>query len=84
MDVCDGKYVGPMTKAQVIEQLEYRIAIHETYAGLAQDNPKSYYARVYGSYEFHMWAINGYKEAIRHIKHITFVMGWVSKLLRRR
>ena len=64
IDVCDGKYVGPLTPDEVIEQYRYRILIHETYAGLVLDDPAWL---SFGSYEYHLWAINGYEEGIRHI-----------------
>lgn len=65
MNVCDGKYAGPLTADQVITQFEYRIGIHESYAGLVLDDPARWIQ--FGSYEFHMWAINGYREGIRHM-----------------
>lgn len=66
MNVCDGKYVGPLTKTQVVKQFEYRIQIHETYAGLVLDDPITWGG--FGDYEFHMWAINGYEHAIKYLK----------------
>jgi len=66
MNVNDGKYAGPLTVEQVIVQFEYRISIHESYAGLVVDDPDRWIQ--FGSYEFHCWAINGYREAIRHLK----------------
>ena len=66
MNVCDGKYVGKLSKAQVVTQFNYRIMIHETYAGLVLDDPDRWIA--FGSYEFHTWAINGYEWAIKYLK----------------
>jgi len=68
MNVCDGKYVGSLTPEQVMEQFEYRIRIHESYAGLVVQQPSRFSPITYGDYEYHMWAINGYEEAIGHLK----------------
>ena len=64
--VTDGKYVGELTPEQVVEQFEYRIQIHESYAGLVLDDPQTWSR--FGSYEFHMWAINGYTWGIKYAK----------------
>ncbi len=63
--VVDGKYTGELSAVEVIEQFEYRIGIHETYAGLVLDDPDRWSA--FGTYEFHMWAINGYEWGIKYI-----------------
>lgn len=67
-DVTDGKYVGDLTPEETIEQYEYRILIHESYAGLVVQNPSQYPPRIYGSYEYNMWAINGYEWGIKYIR----------------
>lgn len=64
-DVTDGAYVGTLTPEEVIEQFLYRISIHATYSELIDDDPAW---EVYGTKEFHDWAINGYYEGIRHIQ----------------
>jgi len=64
--ITDGKYAGPLTPDEVIEQFEFRISIHETYVGLVLDDPITWGG--YGDYNFHMWAINGYQHAIKYIK----------------
>lgn len=66
MNVSDGKYTGPLTPEQVIEQFEFRIEIHEQYDELVQEDPNTW--RGYGNHEFHLWAINGYEHAIKYIK----------------
>lgn len=48
----------------LIEHLEFRILIHETYAGSVVENPSRYPPRVYGSYDYQIWAIEGYENAI--------------------
>jgi len=65
-DILDGKYVGELSPQEVISQFSYRIQIHESYVGLVIDDPDKWIA--FGSYEWHMWAINGYSEAIRHLE----------------
>lgn len=64
-NVNDGKYVGNLTKDQVTKQFQFRIQIHETYAGLVLDDEPRWIG--FGSYEFHMWAINGYQWGIKYI-----------------
>ena len=66
MNKNDGEYVGELTVKEVINQYRYRILIHETYAGLAVDDPYRYLQ--FGNYAFHMWAINGYKWGIYYLK----------------
>ena len=68
MDINDGKYVGELSPEEVISQFNYRISIHETYAGLVVQNPTQYPPHAYGSYEYNMWAINGYRWAIYHLR----------------
>ncbi len=65
-NVLDGEYVGELTPSEVVEQFLYRIMIHETYAGLVLEDPPRYIG--FGSYGFHMWAINGYEHAIQYIQ----------------
>lgn len=67
-DVCDGVYVGEMTAEETIQQFIYRILIHETVAGLVLEDPVHYPSRLLGDFTYHMWAINGYNEGIRHIR----------------
>lgn len=84
--VTNGKYVGELTPEETVEQFLYRISIHETYAGLVLDNPQGYIA--FGSYEFHLWAINGYEWGIKYIQENNPVVykctlgGAVSTILR--
>ena len=66
-DVTDGKYAGEMTPAETISQLEYRAGIHLSYINLMEEYPNQGW-EIYGTVEYHDWAINGYSEAIRHIK----------------
>lgn len=68
VNVNDGKYTGKLTPEQVIEQFEYRILIHESYAGLVVQNPSYYPPRIYGDYDYQMWAINGYRWGIKYIQ----------------
>ncbi len=65
-DILDGEYIGSFTPKEVISQFLYRIGIHETYAGLVLDDEATWIS--YGSYEYHMWAINGYEWGIKHIQ----------------
>lgn len=87
-DVTDGKYVGMLTPEEVIEQFEYRVQIHETYAGLVLDDPQRWAA--FGDYGFHMWAINGYEWGIKYIQennpvvyrcHLTEAIATISKAI---
>lgn len=67
-NVTDGNYVGELCPDQVIEQFEYRILIHEYWACAVVEDPIQNLPSVYGDYWYHLWAINGYKEGIRHIQ----------------
>ena len=50
----------------LIQHLKFRIAIHETYWGLVEDDPATWSA--FGSAEFHQWAIEGYENAVFYLK----------------
>jgi len=54
----------------LIEHLEFRIQIHETYAGLVVQNPSQYPPRIYGNYEYQLWAISGYENAIFYLRKL--------------
>lgn len=66
-DVTDGKYAGTMTADEVIEQFEYRAGIHLSYIKLINEQPNAGW-EVYGTEEWHLWAINGYEKGIRRIR----------------
>ena len=51
--------------SDLMEHLEYRILIHETYWGLVEDDPIKWSA--FGDAEFHQWAIEGYENAIYYL-----------------
>lgn len=57
-DVLDGEYTGDLTIEDVIEQFGYRIGIHLSYIELNETNSGWI---IYGSTEYHNWAINGYE-----------------------
>ena len=80
-DVNDGEYVGELSPEEVIEQFNYRIGIHETYAGLVEDDPVTWAG--YGTYEFHLWAINGYEWGIKYIENYIALGDSVSPVARR-
>ena len=67
IDVTDGKYVGPLTPDENIEQYEYRADIHWTYIELMAREPGAGW-EAYGTKEWHLWAINGYERGIRNIR----------------
>lgn len=67
IDVCDGKYVGPMTVEELVEQYKYRAGIHLSYIELNKTDP-AYEA--YGTTQWHWWAINGYEEGIEKLLEI--------------
>ena len=54
----------------LIEHLEFRIQIHETYAGLVVQNPSQYPPRIYGNYEYQLWAIDGYRNACYWLRRL--------------
>ncbi len=66
-DVTDGKYADVLTPEEVIEQFKYRAGIHLSYINLLNEQPTAGW-EVYGTEEYHLWAINGYEEGIRHIQ----------------
>ncbi len=81
INVNDQIYTGPMTISQTVEQFEFRILVHEYYAVLVVQDTR--YLN-YGSNRFHLWAINGYKEAIRHMttkKWYTSKTIWANLLM---
>ena len=68
VDVNDGKYTGKMTPEQVIDQYQYRAGIHMSYIKLLEEQPNAGW-EVYGTKQWHNWAINGYMEGIRHLEN---------------
>ena len=66
-DVTDGKYAGVLTADEVMEQFEYRAGIHLSYINLLNTQPGAGW-EAFGTEEYHLWAINGYEEGIRHIQ----------------
>ena len=56
------------TIPHLIEHLQFRITIHETYAGLVVQDPSQYPPKNYGSYEYQIWAIEGYENAIHYLR----------------
>jgi hypothetical protein len=68
------------TIPELIDVLEYRSQIHETYAGLVLEDKDKWIS--FGSHAFHMWAIKGYQDAIYYLKGGTEVekkRWWTSK-----
>lgn len=55
---------------KVIDELEYDIEIHETYAGLVVQNPTHYPPSVYGGYDWHVRWIEVYRSAIYHLGRV--------------
>lgn len=51
----------------LIDHLEYRKMIHETYYGQLIQGSTNYY---YGDANFHLWALEGYDNAIYYLKEI--------------
>lgn len=66
-DVLDGKYTGEMTVEEVIEQYKYRAGIHLSYLELLEKEPNRGW-EVYGSKEWHEWAVNGYEWGIYYLQ----------------
>jgi len=62
----DGK-MPSMTIPQLIEHLEFRKSIHETYYGLIVEG-KFPASAGYGDANFQLWAIEGYECAIHYLK----------------
>ena len=52
----------------LIKHLQFRIEIHESYWGLVEDDPVTWSPAVYGSVEYQLWAIEGYKNAIYYLE----------------
>lgn len=52
----------------LIKHLEFRREIHESYAGLVVQNPSQYPSGIYGDYEYQLWAIEGYENAIYYLE----------------
>ena len=67
MNVCDGIYTGELTKAQLVDQFEYRAGIHQSYITLLEEQPNGGWD-AYGSKEWHMWAIGGYEWGIFYLQ----------------
>lgn len=87
VDVLDGKYTGPMTPSQTIYQFEFRISTHLSIINLMKESPNTGW-EVYGTEEWHRWAVNGYREGIRHIKEknpsiFATLLKFVVQLFRR-
>jgi len=58
-----------MTIPELIEHLDYRSSIHETYYGQivqGKFDPRA----GYGDANFHLWAIEGYENAIHYLKRL--------------
>ena len=53
----------------LIQHLQFRIGIHETYWGLVEDDPARWSG--FGSVEFHQWAIEGYQNACLYLRRIV-------------
>ena len=66
-DILDGVFTGEMTPEETILQLEYRAGIHLSYINLLNEQPSGGW-EIYGSEEWHRWAVNGYTEGIKHIQ----------------
>ena len=66
-DILDGKYVGELSPDEVIAQFQYRAGIHQSYIDLMAREPNAGW-EIYGTEEFHLWAINGYEHAIKYIQ----------------
>jgi len=62
----DGKMPSMMIP-ELIEHLEFRKSIHETYYGLIVEGKFDPRAG-YGDASFHLWAIEGYLNAIHYLK----------------
>ena len=65
-DYLDGK-IPSMTIPDLIEHLEFRKSIHETYYGLIVEG-KFDPAAGYGDASFHLWAIEGYLNCMHYLK----------------
>jgi len=65
-DYLDGK-IPSMTIPDLIEHLEFRKSIHETYYGLIVEGKFSPSAG-YGDASFHLWAIEGYLNCMHYLK----------------
>jgi len=50
----------------LIQHIEFRIGIHETYWGLVEDDPYTWSGT--GTAEFHIWAIEGYENVIYYLR----------------
>jgi len=57
-----------MPVSKVIEELEYDIWIHESYAGLVVERPEEYSPAVYGDYDWHIRWIEIYHAAIYYLR----------------
>ena len=61
-------FMPTYTKEDLIEHLRYRISIHESYAGLVIEDPYHFPPATYGSYDYQIWAIEGYLNSIFYIE----------------
>jgi len=57
------------TIEELIEHLDYRSSIHETYYGLIESGQFSP-ASGYGDGNFQLWAIEGYENAIHYLNQL--------------
>ena len=69
----DGK-MPSMTIPEEIEHLDFRSSIHETYYGLITEDKFDPRAG-YGDANFHLWAIEGYENAIYRLKKLQELDG---------
>ncbi len=65
IDVNNQIYSGKMSIDQTVTQFNYRIGIHQWYMNELLTGRTEY--SYVGNIAFHRWAINGYKESIRHM-----------------
>ena len=61
-----------LTIDQVIEELEYDIVIHESYAVWVVQDPGRYPPASFGDYIWHLRWIAVYKSAILYLKELEF------------
>lgn len=59
-----------MSIPELIEHLDFRKSIHETYYGLVVSGNFSPYSG-YGDANFHLWAIEGYENAIHYLEGLV-------------
>lgn len=61
-------YPATMTKSEVVTQLEIDILIHENWAAIVTGQPE--YADSFGDYDWHLFWIEVYQNAIHYIRGI--------------